>query len=327
MNLNLFIAFMVIACISITCHLVCIGVFLRFGSQTAITTQVICMLHLSSLIQNVAGLPNVYLGNLDFCRFMGAINYVGGLGIVCCLILLSLAFYNFLNESKSILVALKRGRFVVCIFPLIAFLPFTTGSYSEYAGTWCTLNDQKFLSDVWAFCIFYIWALLALLLSTVIFCFVIIKNYAYGINIRGKLFATLGAYILCSWIYIIPRLVTRFVLFFGSINSDSDQFLSQISSYLCGIAFTCISYHSRDFFRKYERSMSSTNSEFNLSMGTWQSALNSLHDSIHSEKDRPSGHNESQSHTTDLSSSKGSKAAEDFDIETIYRRSSEAETH
>jgi hypothetical protein len=309
-----FIAFMIIASISITCHIVSVFVFLHFGSQDAVTTKIVCMLHISSLIQNIASLPDIYLGNPSLCQFMGAMHYVGGLGIVSCVILLSVAFYHFLTESEKVLSTLKKGRIAVLLFPAIAFLPLTTDSYSEVAGSWCTLNNDTPESGLWALCIFYFWACLALLLSTFAFLYVIINTYAYGIPIRGKLFATLGAYILCSWIYLVPRLYIRFVLFFGATSNNTGEYLGEILAYVCGIVFSIISYCSRDIFRDYERHLSNkSDRNRTLSLGNWQSALNSI------VQERFSG-------STSVLSGFRLSTNQGLDVESIHRRSSETVT-
>jgi hypothetical protein len=317
MHFNKFVAFMVIASLSITLHIVIIIFYLRFGSQTAYTTQLICMLHVSSLIQNVANLPNVYLGNLQLCQFMGALRYFGGLGMVCVLFLISLAFYNFLHESENIRFTLKKGRFVVLFFPFIAFLPYTTNSYSEYAGSWCTLSTGDFTSDLWAFSVMYFWACLTLFVSTTIFFYVIIITYVYDIHIRENVFNALGGYIVFSWIYVIPHVVTRFVLYFRTITSDTDQFLTEISSYLCGIGLSLISYYCRDLFRKYEHHMVFTLAEITFSL---ISALSSIH------SERPSSLKSVEISELHHSDSTRLYKSKNDDIESISRISSETET-
>jgi hypothetical protein len=315
MDYHLFIAFMVIACICIAFQVVSLVVFLRFGSQTAITTQLVCLLHVMTLIQNVASLPNVYLGNLGICQFMGAMHYFGGLGLLCCLILLSLAFYNFLNESERILLALKKGRFVALIFPFIAFLPYSTNSYSQYLGDWCTINHNSYTSYVWEFFVFYFWACLAITLSAIIFFYVLFVTYNYDVQAQGKVFATLGAYILCSWIYILPHVISGEI---KNDTSDKDQFMIEISCYLCGIGFALISFFSRDLFQTYERNERSKSDVGKISLGQWESALNSIH------SERPSSFMATSSNGGQWNNS--GKMNFDTDVESIDRRSSEGQT-
>eukprot|EP01040_Poterioochromonas_malhamensis_P000302 gene302-316_t len=124
----------------------------------------------------------------------------------------------------------------IITFSIITFLPLTTNSYGVNNRVWCSINYYHESDNAWSFGIFYVWALIAWLVS---FAFIVNLSYtAMGTELKTRVFRSVASYLVATLFSIGPRLFPRLINLFVVVDiSFDEQFLVQ-----GGIQKTLIAY-------------------------------------------------------------------------------------
>jgi hypothetical protein len=275
-----FIAFFIIASLSITGNTLSILRLLSEGTLSAVTTRLILYLHVSSLLENIGSLPIIYTGNEALCQTMAVVHYYGGLANVLSITLLTIIYLNFtLEESHRSWAIQNFGGYIAFSLPLITLLPFSTDAYGV-TGVWCSLDLEKESTDVWAFIIFYIWALIAIIFCAIVFVYILNYSRRFDDRMGRTLFLTSGIYILISWCSLVPRCIPRFINLFERVYlTRSEQFFSNIPAFLAGIGYSICLFYNFRLFSKYEKHSSKSMSQqsLSISIADLEAALSAVH--------------------------------------------------
>jgi hypothetical protein len=146
----------------------------------------------------------------------------------------------------------KYSIYLVGVLPLITLLPLTTGSYSNHNDVWCTMQTDSFLTNLWAFVIFYFWAWPILIFSTIVLYYTMHQVYAIDKEIGFKLFSTTGMYAIVSILSWVPRTVARFSSF--GRNLDNTSFLyAYFPVYIAGIIYTLVFIREKKALLLFDR--------------------------------------------------------------------------
>jgi hypothetical protein len=277
---NLLIIFYVIAAICILGNALVICTLLRVSTIKAITTYLVFILHVSCFFQSISSLPAVYNGNSGMCQFMSGIHYYTGLVNVGSMVILSIVYYNYtVKLNTQMLKNINRyGIKILYVFPLITFLPFATDSYGNSGDTWCTL-DNSLLADAWSIMVFYAWVIIAFIISSWLFGYIIYWTSKHDIGIRGRLFWSLGIYILITLLSLLPRIIPRIAWLMYPYNiSWITQWVLELPAYLAGICYVACYYYNQKDLWIYEDKLQHeiSENEFEISFEDLKDALVSI---------------------------------------------------
>jgi len=254
---------LVFGTVAIFGSLIVIGIFLRTHVLKEAASQMILLVHLSCTGQMIATLPKIYENNWFICGFMGWFHYYCGLVNIIVIVLLTLGYYNLV--TKNSLQFIERleyyGLKIAFLFPIITFFPFSTGSYKA-VNDWCTLEATR-RGDLWAVFIFYIWITIGAIFCLIGFIYIIYRTskFEIGEGVRGKLFASIGAYIMITVVCLVPQIIPRFLTLVFTPHGQSDddtpykdniEFAIQFPLYLAGIAYSICYALNRSTLILYE---------------------------------------------------------------------------
>src|SRR5258708_6839272 len=138
-----FVIYYVVAIISISANLIVLIYLWRLssGKPLKIFSVVLAYLHFSITFEELTAIPFIYKSHETFCLMIEAFKFYFGLKNILAIMILMRAYSEFVLNSTEFNVPAKHMKFLhifLTFFPAIAFLPFTTGSYSEPSRPWCS---------------------------------------------------------------------------------------------------------------------------------------------------------------------------------------------
>jgi hypothetical protein len=249
---NLLIFFFIVASISMFGNAFITFYFLRFSAMKAVTTYVIFLIHASAFLQNVAALPVVYNGNSGMCEFMAAAHYYAGLVNIGATFLLTLIYYLYTVEYDvgRLRFINNIGTKILLAGPVIVVLPFITNSYGNTGSVWCSIAVSNLIANIWSFIVFYIWVIILLIVNFILLRYIVYYSTKHEIGIRGRLFWSLGIYILITLVCLLPRIIPHIIgLIFEIGYNFVWQIVLEISIYVAGILYVlCFYFNRRDIW-------------------------------------------------------------------------------
>jgi len=255
-SISLYIAIFMLAGLAILGNSFCVLYFwLYIKSFSSLTTQLLLTLHVCSIFESISSLPYIFIGSSGCCKAMGAFHYFFGLIIMGVDVCLSVSLYNNLHKNDQKLERRMQKYAVPSIitFSIITFLPLTTNSYGVNNRVWCSINYYHESDNAWSFGIFYVWALIAWLVS---FAFIVNLSYtAMGTELKTRVFRSVASYLVATLFSIGPRLFPRLINLFVVVDiSFDEQFLVQGGIYASVVMYSFCFYLSRKTLIAYERS-------------------------------------------------------------------------
>lgn len=232
-----------------------------FQSFKAITTKLIIMLHISTLLQNICTLPDIYAEDATVCAIMGFAHYYTGLINVIIIIFTTITYYFFLFESvqgRKITEWINHYGIPFAFgFSFITVLPYSTNSYGQ-ADVWCTLTIDDNMANVWSFVIFYLWVMFAIVICSFVTLYIVYYSAKHDAALSRRLFTSIGIYIIISVICFLPRVIPRLIELFTEFDvTDTVQFVTGIPMYIAGIAYCVCYYKNSNTLRSYENDTTS----------------------------------------------------------------------
>lgn len=264
---GLYIAFFILAGLSMIGSVYVIYSIVQFGSQKSCFTFLLLSFHLSMFAQEIVTLPYVFSGNEGLCEAVQFFHFYFGLMNILIVTMLveahrSSIFTDYWQAGTRIL---KYGLPIMLCFPMMTILPFCTGSYHAEHNKWCTLPYDS--SSVWAIAIYYSWIWLFLLVSFLLLVFSAIRIFKSDRKLARKFISTIGLYIIVAILSWIPRSMERLAHFQTSTIGDLSYFISYIPINISGILYTMIFIHEKESLKQYEEEVNE-DQRFNFS---WES--------------------------------------------------------
>jgi hypothetical protein len=238
---------------------------LRFSLKyfSSATTYLIFILHTTSIGLNLTTIPIIFTYVQGLCVLVGFGHYALGLVNIAAIVLIAVVYYRYTNSTDLVVEVNQKKKAIqmmryIYLFSFITLLPLSTNSYGAFNGVWCTVNVSY-----WAYIIFYMWVIPALIFCTTILIYVHYNVSKTGLTgVTKKLYATLGVYILITIFAFTPRCITRIL---GSLDpsyelSDIGVFLVQIPLNIGGIAYAVCFIFNRDSILSFEKTNSQSQS-------------------------------------------------------------------
>lgn len=279
-NSTYIVLLFVFGTIAVFGNLIIIAIYVRTHTLRELTSKLILLVHISCTGQMIAAFPKIYQGNWFICGFMGWFHYYCGLLNIGVITLLTLCYYNLINENSTLLRKnlSKYGLKIAFLFPIITFFPFSTGSYRA-TNDWCTLEGNS-QGDLWAIFTYYIWISMQVLFCLILFIYIIYRASKYSIGIRKKLFSSIGAYILITLICLVPQTLPRYFALTGKQSDDDNpskndaEFAIQFPLLLAGLAYIICYIVNREIILLYDnRTDPHESSDLEISMGDFDMIL------------------------------------------------------
>lgn len=235
------IEFWTLAGVSMLIMIVVIMYIYKFGRFNDLKTSLLFVLYLTVLIEEISYLPGAYNGNLGLCKFMGWLHYYSGFVNVLVIFLMSCHYFSVICGERyqdfiTDFIANYGFKFAA-IFPLITLFPFLTDSYDETRGIWCSLPGDNEISNTWAYTIFYVWVILFLFIANLQFFYSIYRLWRVELNMRKRLFYSIGIYILISTYAWIPRILMRIFDFNVQGSYNIANLITTAQLYVSGLFY------------------------------------------------------------------------------------------
>jgi hypothetical protein len=130
---------------SMSITLSCIVVFLllyQIGVKSALS-RLVLYLQVSILLEQVSSYPSIYVYPAQFCNAMAALKQYFTMVNLCANALFALyTSIMIFSASHRRNQLSKPAQAVTFLFPLVAILPLTTGSYGQINNMWCTFEGS-----------------------------------------------------------------------------------------------------------------------------------------------------------------------------------------
>lgn len=251
-----FVVFYVFSAIAIAAN---VGVFiymkLKYPSQALVSAlnpflRIVLLLHLSNICECITLLPYVFQFNRGFCVFMEAVKfYFGLMNIWIIFIIIQIHRIAIIYNVNAFTEKVRRcAAFMVFVFPLIAFLPFTDGSFMYPSTPWCSLPSGA--SIAWALCIQYFWVwfvLFTALLSNLYMLYVVLIKNKNAVLFRKYAF-NCGAFSFISGLSWIPRTWE----FFQTHDSIEKRFTQYIPAVIAAILYCVLFAINEEAITRYQ---------------------------------------------------------------------------
>lgn len=230
----------------------CFALYIK--SSLSVTTQLLLLLHVSAILESIASLPSAFTGNESCCKTMGVLHYYFGLVIMGVVVSLTVLLYNYIHKNDPTIEdrIQKYGIPFILTFSLITLLPLSVNGYGVSNDVWCSISYNHHSDNAWAFGTFYIWALIAWIISIV---FIIYLSYTVIENeLKMNAFKSVASYIIATLFTIGPRLFPRLINLFIDLHISYDaQFLIQGGIYISTVLYCFCFFLNKKKIKEYER--------------------------------------------------------------------------
>jgi hypothetical protein len=223
--------------------------------------QLVTALHISNILEEFALIPFLFKGNTNFCLFMESFKFYSGLMNIFTVFFIVQSFRLALFQNvKGFSLTLRYiAFFLIFLFPLICFLPFSTNSYSYPSDPWCTLSSStSSASTAWSFLVqfFWVYVIIVLCVMTNLLSLyqLLIKDWNPMLFLRyGKNSGTYSTIMCLSWI-------PRSILFFTTSSSENiaERFIAYFPVYIAGILNVILFFMNQKELVNFEDAHSST---------------------------------------------------------------------
>jgi hypothetical protein len=249
-----FIAYYVVAGVSAVCSVFVSATLCLYGSLKTTATQLLLLLHITLLLEEISSLPFVFNDVRGICTAVAFLHFYSGLANAVAVGLLVISYrYHFMEDTLGVTQFIEKySNYLVGVLPLITLLPLTTGSYSNHNDVWCTMQTDSFLTNLWAFVIFYFWAWPILIFSTIVLYYTMHQVYSIDREIGFKLFSTTGMYAIVSILSWVPRTVARFSTFGRKLDNTSFLY-AYFPVYIAGIIYTLVFIREKKALLLFDR--------------------------------------------------------------------------
>jgi hypothetical protein len=254
---NSFVAYYVMSGISIACNLLILAVILiKYRGFNTPFLVLLALLHFSNIMEDITLIPFIFKGSRGFCVAVEAFKfYFGVMNIFVILFLVQAHRLAIFHHVQSFSPKIKHfACFMIFIFPLIAFLPFSTNAYQYPDYPWCSLPTGS--SIAWAVFVQYIWVWLVILLCIITNLYimqrVLFRNRNYPLFRRYAMNS--GAYAFVSAISWIPRSFE----FYESSESTDKRFFEYFPMLIAGVLYAVLFFINQEGISKFEASQSNS---------------------------------------------------------------------
>ena len=248
-------AYFIVAAISAICSLFVASTLWFCGSLRTAATQLLLLVHLTLLMEEVSSLPYLFNDSSGLCTTMAFLRFYSGLGNAMSLGLLVISYrYHFMEDTIGIIPFIEKYcTSIVGILPLITLLPFVTNSYKNNNEVWCFMETDTIVSNMWAFLVFYAWAWVILIFSTIVLVYTIYEVCMIDKEMGKLLCSTTGMYATISILAWIPRSVARFA-HFGQRDLGNEAYLyAYFPIYIAGIIYTFVFMREKSALLLFDR--------------------------------------------------------------------------
>lgn len=240
-----YVAFFVIASLSITMTAVACMLILREGDLRFNVPKLLLSIFATLLLQEIFTLPYVYSWDTSFCGLAAVIHTYTGVANSIATGSLMMYFHcsHTCNERVPLVVSdfiRDWSRLSIFVFPLITFLPFTTNSFGRDDGVWCRIQSDSPIGKVWNLFAYNFWIVSIMLISVVMISRSILAASKIHILIGGKLFSSIGSYSIVALVIWLFRSVVNFSMFFTSEQASKLLYTSELLIHVMGILFSVI---------------------------------------------------------------------------------------
>ena len=243
----------------------------RFGSLKTVFTRLMFLLHVSLIAEEFTIIPFIYDYSIITCTFNEWMHFYSGLMNAVIIMMLVLSYrYLFFEDTYHInWFVQKYGVWFVCLFPLITLLPFSSKEYYRDNREFCTPSISRSNSNLWAIFAFFIWAWLALAVSTVGLADTLFRVYRTDQAMGRKIMSTVGMYNIASIVCWLPRSLFRLSqLTTGHVHEQRGLiFAAYMPVYFAGLMYTLIFFREKKALALF----------VNYTVGAAHSETDSLH--------------------------------------------------
>lgn len=247
-----YVAYFVVAALSIFGSIVvCICLF-RFSEFNSVFSYLILYLHLSLVFEEVFTLPFIFKKNDSLCAAAEAFHFYFALMNVGIMFELIVCHYLSIFEDKFGIKKLitLHGWKSILIFPMITFLPFSTGDYFHSSGPFCILPYGE--GRLWGIFVYYSFAWAFLILSILITIRIYVKIFLNDRALAQKFLSTIGLYSMVALLCWVPRYIERSIHIDGRDTPESALLVSFFPVYICGILLSLIFFSEKKSLELFE---------------------------------------------------------------------------
>lgn len=242
-----YIAYDVLASISVVASVFVLASLIRLGSFKSSFTMLLVSLHVSLIMEIITILPYAYTSSNSLCTTIGVVHdYFSLMNILVVALLVeahrSMVLRDFFGSRYLIL---KYGLYFIILFPMIILLALIGDRMTPKPGTtngpWCALS---FENSTWSLVLYSMWIWIFL-------CWSILSTLYTGWRISQsdhllakKFFSSIGLYVLIAVNSWLPRAIEKAIVYTHP-GMTTNHFLSSYPYVVSGILYAVVYLRER----------------------------------------------------------------------------------